>query len=301
MILDLLNENLPWRNCKEDKNEIQKMKEKCLSDPIHNLFLTTTKDKIEIYNIFNHIKTLKYDSKPDYQYIYGQIFNLKQKEINLIYRNYEYNCQLSNVELNNNMQNCFNLNNNFLQKKISRNLNNSDNFYSNIINNNNNNNIMIQNPTQNQIVIINQYPPLIEKKLFELLDKYIKNQELYNNNLYNNENKNDFFSSKNPNLFYNNNINFNNIYNNRINNNNNDNNNINNAFSSKYNLNNDKSLIDSIINNLKPENKQNNIEKKKTKKKKTSKMKEIDKKIKSISFKEKNKKNKILFHIQKFE
>ena len=28
MILDLLNENLPWRNCKDDKDEIKLVKEK---------------------------------------------------------------------------------------------------------------------------------------------------------------------------------------------------------------------------------------------------------------------------------
>ena len=303
MILDLLNENLPWRNCKEDKNEIIKMKEKCLQDPINNLFLTTTKDKIEIYNIFNHIKSLNYDSKPDYQYIYNQIFSLKQKEINAFYSNYEYNFQLNNLELNNDINNYYYIHNNFLQKKLYRNFNNSsDNFYSNIINNNNNNNVMIHNPIQNQFVIINQYPQEnIEKKCIEILNKYIK-QKNYNNNYNNNvNNQNEFISSKNLNLYYNNNynnnVNYNKLYNNEIKSNYNNNNQNNNVYSNKININNDKSIIDSIINNLKPNNIKNNIEKnnKKKIKKKTEKIK------KEISLNENNKKNKIWFNIQKFE
>ena len=306
MILDLLNENLPWRNCKEDKNEIIKMKEKCLKDPIHNLFLTTTKDKIEIYNIYNHIKTLNYDSKPDYQYIYKQIFSLKQKEINAVCSNYEYNFQLNNLNLNNDL-NYYYFNNSFLQKKLCRNFDNStDNFYSNIINNNNNNNnVMIHNPIQNQFVIINQFPQEnIEKKCIEILNKYIK-QENYNNNCNNNvNNQNDFFSSKNLNLFnynnYNNcNVNYNKLYNNNIKFNNNNNNLNSNAYSSKCNLNNDKSIIDSIINNLKPNNNKNNIEKKN--KKNINKKKQTDKIKKEITLNENNKKNKIWFNIQKFE
>jgi len=305
MILDLLNENLPWRNCKEDKNEIIKMKEKCLKDPIHNLFLTTTKDKIEIYNIYNHIKTLNYDSKPDYQYIYKQIFSLKQKEINAVCSNYEYNFQLNNLNLNNDL-NYYYFNNSFLQKKLCRNFDNStDNFYSNIINNNNNNNnVMIHNPIQNQFVIINQFPQEnIEKKCIEILNKYIK-QENYNNNCNNNvNNQNDFFSSKNLNLFnynnYNNcNVNYNKLYNNNIKFNNNNNLNSN-AYSSKCNLNNDKSIIDSIINNLKPNSNKNNIEKKN--KKNINKKKQTDKIKKEITLNENNKKNKIWFNIQKFE
>ena len=69
MILDLLNENLPWRNCKDDKEDIQKMKEKCLSNPKENLFLTTSKYKDGIFNIFNYISSLKYEDKPNYKYI----------------------------------------------------------------------------------------------------------------------------------------------------------------------------------------------------------------------------------------
>ena len=65
----------------------------------------------------------------------------------------------------------------------------------------------------------------------------------------------------------------------------------------KCNLNSDKSIIDSIINNLKQNNNKINIEKKNKKKikKKTEKIK------KEITLNENNKKNKIWFNIQKFE
>ena len=82
MILDLINENLPWRNCKDDKEEIKKMKERCLSKPEEYLFLTTSKSKIELYHIFNHLLSLDYYSCPDYKFIYEQLYLLRMKEEN---------------------------------------------------------------------------------------------------------------------------------------------------------------------------------------------------------------------------
>jgi len=68
--LDLLNEKLPWRNCKsDDEKEIVETKLKCINDPEKNLFLTITKNNKEITNIFNYIKNLKYETENDYKYI----------------------------------------------------------------------------------------------------------------------------------------------------------------------------------------------------------------------------------------
>jgi tau tubulin kinase len=59
MVLDLLNEQLAWRNCNDDKDEIKKKKEMCLDDPENLLLLTTCKNKPEIVEILTYLKTLK--------------------------------------------------------------------------------------------------------------------------------------------------------------------------------------------------------------------------------------------------
>ena len=101
MLLELLNEKLPWRNCSFDnEKEIIETKIKCINEPEKYLFLTSTKNNKEIFNIFNYIKNLKSDSEPDYEYILNQLSILKNKEIQKIYYNYEIKNQILNLQKN---------------------------------------------------------------------------------------------------------------------------------------------------------------------------------------------------------
>ena len=101
MLLDLLNEKLPWRNYSfENEKEIIEIKQKCIDEPEKYLFLTSTKNNKEIINIFNYIKNLKFENEPDYEYIYNQLSILKKKEIQKIYYNYEINNQILNLQKN---------------------------------------------------------------------------------------------------------------------------------------------------------------------------------------------------------
>ena len=119
MLLDLLNEKLPWRNCSDNEKEILETKHKCLNDPDKYLFLTTTKNKKEIINIFNYIKNLKYETEPDYDYISNQLTILKNKEIQNIYYN-EINNQILNLQKNLMVKNP-NINNNNITEKNNNN------------------------------------------------------------------------------------------------------------------------------------------------------------------------------------
>ena len=101
MFLELLNEQLPWRNCSFDnEKEIIETKIKCINEPEKYLFLTTTKNNKEIINIFNYIKNLKSDDEPNYEYIFNQLSILKNKEIQKIYYNYEIKNQILNLQKN---------------------------------------------------------------------------------------------------------------------------------------------------------------------------------------------------------
>jgi hypothetical protein len=101
MILDLLNENLPWRNYSfEQEDKIIEIKQKCINDPEKYLFLTNTKNNKEIVNIFNYIKNLKFESEPDYEFIYNQLIISKNKEIQKIYYKYEINNQIMHLQRN---------------------------------------------------------------------------------------------------------------------------------------------------------------------------------------------------------
>ena len=81
VILDFLNEQLPWRNCKENKvDEVREMKMKCLSEPETCLWKTTTSGLQETRNIFYSINRLQYPDRPDYDYVRQQLGLLLQKE-----------------------------------------------------------------------------------------------------------------------------------------------------------------------------------------------------------------------------
>lgn len=81
VILDLTNETLPWRQCKDDKDDIKKVKEICLHDPEKKLFLGTSKGKKEISEILTHLKTLKYEDRPNYYFIKMKINELRFAEL----------------------------------------------------------------------------------------------------------------------------------------------------------------------------------------------------------------------------
>lgn len=53
--------------------------------PEKNLFLTTTKGKFEIYDILEHLKSLKYEDKPDYEFINNKIREMRNKELTRIF------------------------------------------------------------------------------------------------------------------------------------------------------------------------------------------------------------------------
>lgn len=58
------------------------MKEICLCDPEKKLFLSTTKNKPEIVEIFRHLKLLNYEDRPNYSFIKIQLDSLRVQEIN---------------------------------------------------------------------------------------------------------------------------------------------------------------------------------------------------------------------------
>lgn len=270
MILDLINENLPWRNCKDDKEEIKKMKEKCLSKPEEYLFLNTSKSKIELYHIFNHLLSLDYYSCPDYKFIYEQLYILRMKEENdvkyklafqslnsFIPNTYYYQRTQTQSQTQQNSNNNNSSNNDYLNKKIKRNQPNtlhlinqfeniqaqSNNFYAQtfqhssnnnsvITNPNTNNNVIISNPTQNQIVIINQYRN--EPSCCDAFLNFVKVMQQQQSFSYNNYIRyiNEMQSQHNYNETQN--VNNNIIYN-----------------KPKFNIQSDKDIIESIVHNFK--------------------------------------------------
>eukprot|EP01022_Parablepharisma_sp_SALTPOND_P012582 TRINITY_DN161_c0_g2_i8.p2 TRINITY_DN161_c0_g2~~TRINITY_DN161_c0_g2_i8.p2 ORF type:complete len:386 (+),score=13.43 TRINITY_DN161_c0_g2_i8:911-2068(+) len=83
VILDFLNETLPWRNCKDNKvDEVRDVKARCLENPDELLWKTTTFGVEEIKNIFYSISGLGYADRPNYEYIRQQLVQLLQKEEN---------------------------------------------------------------------------------------------------------------------------------------------------------------------------------------------------------------------------
>ena len=81
MILDLMGEDLPWRNidCKKEE-EIIECKKRCMNEPDKYLFLKGTKNNNEIMNIFKYIKNLNFETEPDYNYILNQLLNTNNNE-----------------------------------------------------------------------------------------------------------------------------------------------------------------------------------------------------------------------------
>ena len=69
MILDFLNEKLKWREQKDyTMDEVKTIKTDCMSKPEEKLWIAT-KHMVEVKNIFNHIKSLNYKDRPNYELI----------------------------------------------------------------------------------------------------------------------------------------------------------------------------------------------------------------------------------------
>ena len=101
MLLDLMDENLPWRNINfENEDAIIDCKKKCLEEPEKYLFLKSTKNNKEIMTIFEYIKNLKFETEPDYNFIMNQLLILKNKEIQKILYNNEINNQILILQQN---------------------------------------------------------------------------------------------------------------------------------------------------------------------------------------------------------
>ena len=81
VILDFLNEELPWRSCKDNKvDDVRDVKIRCFQDPEKNLWKTTTSKMPEVRNIFYSLLKLQYVDRPNYDYILEQLKNLLMKE-----------------------------------------------------------------------------------------------------------------------------------------------------------------------------------------------------------------------------
>lgn len=80
-MLDFLNEQLPWRSCKDNRaDDVRDVKTKCFADPEKNLWKTTTAKIQEVKNIFYCLTKLNYVDRPDYEYIRQQLFSILQNE-----------------------------------------------------------------------------------------------------------------------------------------------------------------------------------------------------------------------------
>lgn len=77
VILDFLNEKLVWREQKDyTMDEVKDIKSKCLKNPEKKLWLGPTKNIPEVRNIFKHLTSLNYKSRPNYDLIKGELLNI---------------------------------------------------------------------------------------------------------------------------------------------------------------------------------------------------------------------------------
>eukprot|EP00826_Nyctotherus_ovalis_P012589 TRINITY_DN1333_c0_g1_i5.p1 TRINITY_DN1333_c0_g1~~TRINITY_DN1333_c0_g1_i5.p1 ORF type:complete len:150 (+),score=29.04 TRINITY_DN1333_c0_g1_i5:929-1378(+) len=80
VILDFLNETLPWRTCKDTKSDdVRESKSRCLNCPELHLWKTTANMQ-EVKDIFWAIKKLRYADRPDYQFIRQKLVALLKNE-----------------------------------------------------------------------------------------------------------------------------------------------------------------------------------------------------------------------------
>ncbi len=81
VVLDFLNEQLPWRSCRDSKvDDVKEIKTRCLANPEKLVWRTTTSAMSELRAIFYLISKLHYPDRPDYASIRDQLYSLLQKE-----------------------------------------------------------------------------------------------------------------------------------------------------------------------------------------------------------------------------
>ncbi len=116
VILEFFNQFIPWRNVK-DKEKIIKKKEEFINK-FEISISSSMKNKIQIFDILDHIKSLRFEEKPNYAYIRNKLedlnyIKLKKKDIEALLiiksenfllnenKNFILNCSNSNPPLSN--------------------------------------------------------------------------------------------------------------------------------------------------------------------------------------------------------
>lgn len=75
VILDFLNEELPWRTCKftpqsaSIKDEVRNIKTRVFKDPENLLWRGPTRTLYPVKSIFHHLNSLNFEDRPDYDYV----------------------------------------------------------------------------------------------------------------------------------------------------------------------------------------------------------------------------------------
>jgi len=173
VILDLLDEVLPWRLSRDDKDEIKKKKEICLNNP--DQFLPICKNKVEIKAILNHLKTLRYEDKPNYDLIRVCLKELRAKELKkklIVENNSKKNTPLNEDNLAIHSPNLI-----LLDFPAKNNINNPTNEYIN--------NMMELNKLMKNDKTLNNNPNHLEQPKFSLTN-IGSNLSFFNNSLQNN-------------------------------------------------------------------------------------------------------------------
>jgi len=79
VIMELLNEQFPWRKSKDDREDIKKVKERCVLAPQICFHFYNKLIKNELIAILNYIQTLKYEDTPDYNIIRKELCKIGDK------------------------------------------------------------------------------------------------------------------------------------------------------------------------------------------------------------------------------
>jgi len=80
VVLELLNEVMPWRTGTDDKEKIANRKKECIANPEKEL-LCNNAHKKEILQILYHIQSLQYCDRPNYDYIRNILKGLLNSEL----------------------------------------------------------------------------------------------------------------------------------------------------------------------------------------------------------------------------
>jgi hypothetical protein len=83
VILDFLNEKLKWREQKDyTMDEVKGIKTDCLSNPKEKLWIAT-KHLVEVRNIFNHLNSLSYKDRPNYELIRNNLKSILNSNVEI--------------------------------------------------------------------------------------------------------------------------------------------------------------------------------------------------------------------------